>query len=93
MDYSADDTEFASLVRNQLKLIDGRVPLYVGIGATATGIHLTPDQVVGQIILARSLGAAGFSIFNLSPQTAAQILPAVGQGAGSRRALPPHRGP
>jgi uncharacterized lipoprotein YddW (UPF0748 family) len=92
MDYTADDAEFASLVRRQVKLVDGRVPLYVGIGATATGIHLTPDQVVGQIIAARSLGASGFSIFNFSPQTAAVIVPAVGQGAGSRRAVPPHRG-
>ena len=93
MDYTADDAELASLVRKQMKLIGGRVPLYVGIGATATGIHLTPDQVVGQIVTARSLGAGGFSIFNFSPQTAAAIVPAVGQGAGSRRALPPHRMP
>jgi len=93
MDYTADDTELAALVRSQMKLIGGRVPLYVGIGATATGIRLTPDQVVSQIIAARSLGASGFSIFNLSPQTAATIVPAVGQGAGSRRAIPPHSTP
>ena len=93
MDYTADDTEFVSLVRSQTKLIGDRVPLYVGIGATATGIHLTPDQVVNQIIAARSLGASGFSIFNFSPQTAAAIVPAIGQGAGSRRATPPHRPP
>ena len=93
MDYTADDAELASLVRSQAKLIGGRVPLYVGIGATATGLHLTPDQVANQIITARSLGASGFSIFNFSPQTAAAIIPAVGQGAGSRRALPPHRTP
>jgi uncharacterized lipoprotein YddW (UPF0748 family) len=93
MDYTADDTELAGLVRSQMKLIGGRVPLYVGIGATATGIHLTPDQVVGQIIAARSLGAGGFSIFNLSPQTAATIIPAVGEGAASHRAVPPHHTP
>jgi uncharacterized lipoprotein YddW (UPF0748 family) len=93
MDYTADDTELASLVCRQMKLIGGRAPLYVGIGATATGIHLTPDQVLSQIITARSLGASGFSIFNFSPQTAATIVPAVGQGAGSCRAVPPHRMP
>jgi uncharacterized lipoprotein YddW (UPF0748 family) len=91
MNYTADNAELASLIRNQLKLIDGRIPLYTGIGATAAGVHLTPDQVVGQIILARSLGAAGFSIFNHSPQTAAQIIPAVGQGAASHQSTPPHR--
>ena len=93
MDYTTDDAELASLVRNQMKLVGGRVPLYVGIGATATGIHLTPDEVVSQIIAARRLGASGFSIFNFSPQTAATIVPAIGQGAGARRAVPPHRTP
>ena len=93
MDYTADDAEFVSLVRNQRKLIGGRAPLYVGIGATATGMHLTPDQAVGQILLGRSLGAAGFSIFNFGPQTAASIIPAVGLGAGASRAIPPHRAP
>jgi uncharacterized lipoprotein YddW (UPF0748 family) len=93
MDYSADETEFSSLVRSQMKLIGGRVPLYAGIGATATGIRLTPDQVASQIIAARALGASGFSIFNFSPQTAAAIVPAVGQGAGSHRAVPMHRTP
>ena len=60
MDYTASDAEFVSLVRSQMKLIEGRVPLYPGIGATATGMCLTPDRVVGQIHHARSLGAAGF---------------------------------
>jgi uncharacterized lipoprotein YddW (UPF0748 family) len=75
MDYVADDAKFAALVRNQIKLIGGRVPLCVGIGATATRTHLTPDRVTGQINSARSLGAAGFSIFDLSPQSAATIMP------------------
>jgi uncharacterized lipoprotein YddW (UPF0748 family) len=91
MDYSSDDAEFASLVRNQVKLVAARVPLYVGIGATATGVRLAPDRVVGQIISARSLGADGFSIFNLTPRTAATLVPAIGPGVGSRRAVPPHR--
>jgi uncharacterized lipoprotein YddW (UPF0748 family) len=93
MDYSASDAEFSSLVRNQMKLIDGRVPLYPGIGATATGIALTADRVVGQIQQARSLGAAGFTIFNLEPGTAASIVPGVGLGVGAERAIPPHRTP
>ena len=38
MDYTASDAEFVSLVRSQMKLIGGRVPLYPGIGATATGM-------------------------------------------------------
>jgi hypothetical protein len=91
MDYTASDAAFGSLVRSQIKLTAGRVPVYAGIGATATASTLAPDQVVGQILLARSLGAAGFAIFNFEPSTAAAIVPAVGLGAGSRKAVPPRR--
>ena len=90
MDYSASDAAFGSLVRSQIKLTAGRVPVYAGIGATATPSTLAPDRVVGQILLARSLGAAGFTIFNFEPSTAAAIVPAVGLGTGSRKAAPPH---
>ena len=93
MDYSASDLEFGNLVRSQLRLVEGRVPLYPGIGATATGISLTADHVVGQIEEARSLGAAGFTIFNFEPGTAASIVPGVGLGAGAERAVPLHRKP
>jgi uncharacterized lipoprotein YddW (UPF0748 family) len=88
MDYTASDTTFASLVGSQMKLIEGRVPLYPGIGATATDSKLTPDRVVGQILVARSLGAAGFAIFNLDARTAASIVPGVGLGVGVRHAVP-----
>ena len=75
MDYTMSDEEFVSLVRNQVKLIEGRVPLYPGIGATATGISMTADRVMGQVHLARQLGAAGFAIFNFDAGTAASIVP------------------
>ena len=75
------------------KLIEGRVPIYPGIGATATGIALTADRVVGQIHHARELGVAGFTIFNFEPGTAVAIVPGVGLGAGAERAVPPHRNP
>jgi hypothetical protein len=85
--------EFASLVKNQMKRIAGRVPLYPGIGATATGIRLSADAVVSQIELARSLGANGFTIFNFEPSTARTIVPGIGLGAGGRKAISPHRVP
>jgi len=91
MNYSANDETFASQVRSQLKLIGGRAPLYPGIGASATGISLTPDRVVGQVHLARALGAAGFAIFNFEPDTAESVIPAFGLGAGATKAVPPHR--
>jgi uncharacterized lipoprotein YddW (UPF0748 family) len=91
MDYTESDAEFAALVRSQIKLVGGRVPVYPGIGATASHAALTPDRVVGQIHYARTLGADGFTIFNLDRGTAESIVPAVGCGAGARRAVPPHR--
>jgi uncharacterized lipoprotein YddW (UPF0748 family) len=93
MDYSNSDLTFGNLVSHQVELIGGRVPLYPGIGATASSSHLTPDRVVGQIHLARSLGASGFTIFNLSETTAKTILPGVALGATSRKAVPPHEKP
>ena len=39
------------------------VAIYPGIGATATNSLLTPDAVVEQIYLSRSLGASGVDNF------------------------------
>ena len=86
MDYTQSDPNFIGLVQNQLRLVDGRIPVYPGIGA----FRLTPDRVVGQIHHARSLGASGFTVFNLDAGSAASVLPAIAAGAGSERAIPPH---
>ncbi|MBN2474442.1 MAG: family 10 glycosylhydrolase [Pirellulales bacterium] len=91
MDYTQSDLAFAGLVENQMELVDGRIPVYPGIGATASRSTLSADRVVGQIYHARALGAAGFTIFNFSAGTAESILPGVGLGAGARAAAPPHR--
>lgn len=91
MDYSNSDEFFVSLVKSQLKLVGGRIPVYPGIGATASNSTLPADRVVGQIHHARSLGAAGFTIFNFHRSTAESIVPGVGQGAGAQKAVPPHR--
>lgn len=88
MDYTQSDPRFIGLVENQLRLVDGRIPVYPGIGAW----RLTPDRVVGQIHHARSLGAAGFTVFNLDAGEAASVLPCVALGAGAERAVPPHGG-
>jgi len=84
MDYTQSDLSFINLVTNQLKLVEGRIPVYPGIGAW----RLTPDRTVGQIHHARRLGAAGFTIFNFHESTADAHIPAIGLGAGSKRAMP-----
>ena len=91
MDYTESDLSFAGLVSGQLKLLDGRVPVYAGIGATASRSGLSPDRVVGQIYHARKLGAAGFTVFNLDRMTIQGITAATALGAGVQKAVPPHR--
>ncbi len=90
MDYTESDTRFQSLVKNQLRLLDGCVPIYPGIGATAARSSLSPARVVGQVHHARKLGAGGFTIFDLGGQTAETIVPGFRLGAGKHRATPPH---
>ncbi len=90
MDYTESDLYFRTLVANQLRLVGGRIPVYPGIGATASRVSLSADRVVGQIHHARSLGAAGFTIFNLHRGTIDGIAPGVGLGATATRATPPH---
>ena len=90
MDYTESDTGFCGLVENQLELVGGRIPVYPGIGATASRVRLSADRVAGQIHHARRLGAAGFTIFNLSESTAADILPGLRLGATSKAARPTH---
>ena len=41
---------------------------------------MTARQVLGQIEKARSLGASGFSIFNLDGKTIETLVPEVGKG-------------
>jgi len=93
MDYTNSDAAFDRLVDNQLRLVDRRVPLYPGIGATSSHSALPVDRVVGQIQLARQLGAGGFVIFNLSENTARDLLPGIALGAGAAKAKPPHAAP
>ncbi|MBN1852838.1 MAG: family 10 glycosylhydrolase [Pirellulales bacterium] len=91
MDYTNHDAAFIELVKNQVHLVGGRIPIYPGIGATASRSTLPAEQVVGQIHYARALGANGFTIFNLSTNSANEILPGIALGATSKPANPPHK--
>ena len=52
MDYTQSDLGFVGLVTSQLQLVDGRIPLYPGIGQW----RLTDDRTVGQILTRGSSG-------------------------------------
>jgi uncharacterized lipoprotein YddW (UPF0748 family) len=90
MDYAETDPPFVELVTRQLKLVDGRIPVYPGVGAWRLG---SADRVAAQIYEARQLGAPGFMLFNLDAGAAQTLLPAMALGVGARAAVPPHRGP
>ncbi len=73
MDYTMNDDYFRSLVKNQLHLVDKKIPVYVGIGATSSHSNLSGERVQKQIRAARELGAAGFSIFNFDQKTCGKV--------------------
>jgi uncharacterized lipoprotein YddW (UPF0748 family) len=81
MDYTANDEHFRNLVISQMEVVNGVIPLYPGIGASAPG--LPPEQVAMQMHIARNLGADGLIIFNYSLSVATEILPALSKGITS----------
>jgi len=78
MNYTDNDDHFVNLVKNQIQIVNDRIPLYPGVGASAPGLEA--EQVARQIHLARKLGADGFIIFNYDLRLAKEILPALRKG-------------
>ncbi len=90
MNYTEDDTYFTDLLENQLALMPKGVAIYPGIGATSSNSLLTADAVIGQIHLARFIGASGWAIFDYSSNISNTILPAIQMGVGRLKSTPPH---
>ncbi len=90
MNYTEDAKYFTDLLENQLARMPKDVAIYPGIGATASNSLLTSDAVVGQIHLARFLGASGWTIFDYSANISNTVLPAIQLGVGKQKATPPH---
>lgn len=80
MDYTPGNSTFDSWVRRQQEL-RGPAGLVPGIGASATGISMTADQVIGQIDITRRHGTKGFIIFNYGEREARDTIPLLGLGA------------
>lgn len=78
MNYTDSDDHFANLVKSQVQIVGGKIPLHPGVGASAPGLEA--EQVAMQIHLARRLGADGFIIFNYDLHVAQDILPALRKG-------------
>lgn len=90
MNYTENTDYFTELLANQLALMPKDVPIYPGIGATASNSLLTPDAVVEQVYLSRNLGASGWTIFDYSLDISETVLPALTMGVTKRKAKPPH---
>jgi uncharacterized lipoprotein YddW (UPF0748 family) len=91
MDYSASDAEFRTRVQVQRDAVDGRIPLYPGVGASAPGLPL--GQVIDQIQIARAEGADGFIIFEYQAGVAAEYVPDLGKGVTRGTTYLPHGSP
>jgi uncharacterized lipoprotein YddW (UPF0748 family) len=81
MDYTENLYHFEGLIEQQQKYIADKIPVYPGIGATATGIAMSPDRVAAEIEIVRKRNAPGFTIFNLSEKTIQSIPPMLKLGA------------
>ena len=90
MDYIPDTGQFMDRVRHQVSWVDGRVPLYIGIGAWQMA---NPEEVLRQIAFTRQAGADGFVLFEYSSRLAAEVLPLMREGLTSEAAHVSHRGP
>ena len=90
MNYTEDSGYFTELLTNQLALMPKNVPIYPGIGATASNSLLTPDAVAEQIYLSRTLGASGWTIFDYSVDISETVLPTLTLGISKHKAKPPH---
>jgi uncharacterized lipoprotein YddW (UPF0748 family) len=81
MDYTADNDRLRNLVTSQAEIVNRRIPLYPGIGASAPG--LPPEQVAMQVYIARNLDVDGFIVFNYDLSVAREVLPALSKGVTS----------
>ena len=79
MNYTTANAQFTRWTRDQLQLVDGRIPVYPGVGVSVDQ-GLTAVQTAEQIVIARQAGAPGFVLFQLDDHAADQVLPALRRG-------------
>jgi uncharacterized lipoprotein YddW (UPF0748 family) len=89
MTYRSGDTDFMRMTAFHVGLIRGKVPLYEGIGHWTIPV----DQEVGQIGIARQMGADGFVSFAFNRYMAEKYLPVLAESLMSAKATLPHQGP
>ena len=83
MDYTDTVESLRAKLEPQMKAIDGRIPVYAGIGVSPTRSS-TPVNLSQQITEARRLGADGFLLFSLTGFSR-DMLPVIALGVTSGR--------
>ena len=86
MNYSKDTWEAGAWLRQQLRVVDGRVPIYTGLANYMTP---TPEDLMAQIRDSRKCGADGFVTFQLRPEFADSWLPVLHETVTSEPTEPP----
>jgi len=91
MNYTNSDASLRRLLKRQVSAVDGRIPLYAGLGAWR---HEYAAATAEQIRICRELGADGFVCFSHTPSFAQDRLPRLHRGP-SKTPSPkmPHHGP
>jgi len=64
MDYTNSLDDLKDLIPGQLAAVEGKCPLWVGIGKKSSHSDLSPQQFAEQILLCRQLGADGITVFS-----------------------------
>ncbi len=75
MNYDDNLRRFAARSAAHSALPNAAGRIWQGIGASAGESQLLADQVIEQVLEARRAGAAGFVLFDMSPEVRYQILP------------------
>ncbi|MBR4125754.1 MAG: family 10 glycosylhydrolase [Victivallales bacterium] len=86
MNYSKDAWEAGTWLRQQLRVVDGRVPIYTGLANYMTP---TVTDLAEQITDARKCGADGFVTFQLRQEFADDWLPELHESVTCEPAEPP----
>ncbi len=74
MDYTSDAGRFSDWVEEQRQLVQGKVPVYPGIGSYMLN---TPAQLNDQINRGRRAGATGYVLYNYDERLKQRFLPAI----------------
>ncbi len=83
MDYTPNHQLFENMITQQ-KMWAGNVPVYPGMGVSASNSQLTPDRVIEQILITRRHQTHGFVIFNYGQTESRELVPLLGMGVTAK---------